>query len=77
MAELEAEIKWHVHNGMRPDEHKANATSLEGSSGQLEARSAKKRFRLGTDSPKAPRVCAWQLTCKLYWVILSRLAVLI
>ena len=56
MAELEAEVRWHVHNGMRPDERKANASSLEGSNGQLEASSAKKRTRLGSDLPKEPRV---------------------
>ena len=56
MAELEAEVRWHVHNGMRPDERKANVSGLESSNGQLEASSAKRRIHLGTDLPKVPRV---------------------
>ena len=67
MAELEAEIRWHLHNGMQPDEHKANGSSLEGSNSQLEASSAEKRIRLGTDAPKVPRVCGWRLTRMLTW----------
>ena len=56
VAELEAEVRWHVHHGMRPDECKANASSLEGSNGQVEANPTKKRIHLGNDFIKVPRV---------------------
>ena len=58
VAELEAEVRWHVHNGMQPGEHEARTTSLESSIGQLEASSATKRIRLEADVPKVPKVCA-------------------
>ena len=58
VAELEAEVRWHVQNGMRPGEHKASARSLESSIGQLEASSATKRICLENDVHKVSRVCA-------------------